>query len=517
MFSKLSIRQRLLIFGGVWLTVCTFLLTFYLVSQAKRALFENTIQRGQMAAERLSEEASLHLHAGNHQAVEELLEDTTRQEEILHATIEFDQLVFGKKVTVQEALISPKGMLLGEARYVRINGIRALSSEAKIGSPAQTHVLSDELLHLKKGVGHDQKNKVRIFLSVEPIFERMESLVRNVVIFFGIVLGFGFVLGWAVSAPVMFPLRRLARQAKDFTISEVEPLELNGSRQFDEIGLIWNSLSDMKHSLDCKTAEISQLKLGLENKVLKRTAILEQINDRLSEILRLKNDLILQLSHEVKTPLTALSGLVSNLRDGLVGPLSNRQRDYLERMDAVADHLKRLLSALLHFAISETRRLPLTCHAISIEEVTQKVLFAIEPIQREKGVACVIGDNLKSLFVFADQDRVEQILLNLIHNAIKASPEGSSVTINAQERENEVVISVRDTGLGMGSNLRGNVFQEPSFSDGKKGNGVGLYICRYLVELHGGNIWFHTIEGKGSTFFFTLPKALSLVGAEHEG
>ena len=74
MFSKLSIRQRLLIFGGVWLTVCTFLLTFYLVSQAKRAPFENAIQRGQMAVERLSEEASLHLHAGNHQAVKELLE-----------------------------------------------------------------------------------------------------------------------------------------------------------------------------------------------------------------------------------------------------------------------------------------------------------------------------------------------------------------------------------------------------------------------------------------------------------
>jgi signal transduction histidine kinase len=186
-------------------------------------------------------------------------------------------------------------------------------------------------------------------------------------------------------------------------------------------------------------------------------------------------------------------------------------------MDVLSKHLNKLLSALLHFAISETAKLPLDCCAFSIEDLTKKVLFAIEPIQREKGVSCVIGDDLKSAFVFADQERVEQILLNLIHNAIKASPKGSRININAKERKGDLVVSIEDAGIGMSPNKWENVFKEPSCTNGKNGNGVGLYICSYLVELHGGNIWFRTEEGKGSTFYFTLPKGLSLVGAENKG
>jgi signal transduction histidine kinase len=231
------------------------------------------------------------------------------------------------------------------------------------------------------------------------------------------------------------------------------------------------------------------------------------MNQRLNEILRLKNDLMLQLSHEVKTPLTALSNLLANLRDGLVDPLTDRQRDYLDRVTRLSDRIKRLLSALLHFAVAETGNIQLDRRPVSMAEMGQEVLIALQSIQEERRVQCVIAESMHGRYAFADRDRVEQILMNLVHNAIKASSAGSIVVIETQEIGNDLVVSVKDSGSGIRLSDQSRLFQEPLYPDRAHGNGIGLYISRYLVELHGGRIWFESQEGKGATFFFTLPKS----------
>lgn len=242
-------------------------------------------------------------------------------------------------------------------------------------------------------------------------------------------------------------------------------------------------------------------------KAQRQTVDLEKKHVHLSSILQNKNDLMLQLSHEVKTPLMALSSLISNLHDGVAGPVTDRQKTYFAHLKTLSRRMKHLLTTLLHFALAESGAIRLQQKQIYIMDVAQQVLFDLQPIREEQSVQCIIAESVRGTVAFADQDRVEQILLNLIHNAIKASSAGSTVIIEAEENEAELILSIKDSGLGIPQEDQKRLLQEPLYSGKSQEGGLGLYISRYLVELHGGRIWFHSQEGKGTTFHFTLPKA----------
>jgi signal transduction histidine kinase len=262
----------------------------------------------------------------------------------------------------------------------------------------------------------------------------------------------------------------------------------------------------MKRLLDRKTAEVARLQLKFEDTVRKRTSDLEEMNSRLCEVLRLKNDLILQLSHEVKTPIAALSGLVANLHDGYIGPVTDHQKEYFTRIKGISDRIKRLVTGLLQFAMAETGKIPLDRRPVEIANVAGEVLLLLQTIREERGVKCSIAGSMKGKVAYADPERLQQILLNLVHNAIKASPAGSEVVMEVQETVSELVVSVKDNGSGISPLEIPKILREPLYSGRAQGSGVGLYITRFLVELQGGRIWFETQEGKGTTVFFTLPR-----------
>jgi len=246
----------------------------------------------------------------------------------------------------------------------------------------------------------------------------------------------------------------------------------------------------------------------------RQTIDLEKKHDHLNSILQNKNELILQLSHEVKTPLMALCSLISNLHDGVVGPVTDHQKTYFAHLKTLSKRMKQVLTTLLHFAMAESGAIRLQQRQIRLLEVAQRVLFDLQPIREERAVQCIISDSVRGSVAFADQDRVEQILLNLIHNAIKASSSGSSVIIDAEENETELIIRIRDSGSGIPQAEQMRLLQEPLYSGKSQSGGLGLYISRYLVELHGGRIWFQTQEGSGATFFFTLPRVNPAVISE---
>jgi signal transduction histidine kinase len=508
--SKLSMRQRLLIFGAIWLAGCTLLLTLYLVSEARQSLLQSMVERSQTIATRLAEEASLHLHTGNREGVENLLKEVTKQPDVLMALIEQNGRAYGNQISNVERLSPPGGLVLKGSHLVRVDGFRAIETTVPILIPSQTDVLSDETL-FGRAKDSERQGQARIILSVEPIYAQLHRLVTKVMVFLGGVLFFGYLIGWLVSERMISPLNRLVEYAHISTPVEGSSTESSTPQTNHEIDLIWNSLTTMKHSLNRKTAEISRLQHDLEDTVRKRTADLTVLNQRLNEVLRLKNDLILQLSHEVKAPLTALSAFLENLRDGLVGPLTERQKDYLRRITHLSDRIKRLMSALLHYAIAETGNIQLDRRPVSISEMSKEVLMALQSFQEERGVTCVIAESIDGKSAFADQDRVEQVLMNLVHNAIKASPAGSDVVIETYEMGDDLVVSVKDSGPGICVSDQPRLLQVPLHSERKLGNGIGLYISRYLVELHGGRIWFESQEGNGTTFYFSLPKAQTSV------
>jgi signal transduction histidine kinase len=233
---------------------------------------------------------------------------------------------------------------------------------------------------------------------------------------------------------------------------------------------------------------------------------LEKKHHQVNSILNNKNYLIMQLAHELRTPLTGLICMVGNLNDEIVGPLTPRQKEYLTDITGATDRIKRLITDLLCFAMAEAGTLRLQPREIRIGDVIREVLNAVQAIQEQDRVQCAVGDSTQNKCAYADPDRLQQILLNLIHNAINASPSGSRVFIDARDGDCELIVSVRDSGPGISPEEQAKLLREPVLSGKSQGSGFGLYITRYLVELHGGKIWFDSKLGSGATFYFTLPK-----------
>jgi len=510
LYPPLSIRKRFVIFSAAWLVLCTILLTAYLVSQARHALIEIAVQRSQSIATSVAQEATLYLHAGDDRALVSFLNEVQKQPDVIAAMVEQDRHVWGRGVTRLEVLEDvaredSTGPSIA-ARLVRADGRLAIESREPIVMPKPSDVLSDQPLSIEAGALSTPSGYAVVIVSVERIFKEMDALVGQSMLFWVLVLGIGLLVGWFVSGVMVSPLRQLADSAHQWTIGSEEATRPSSALAGDdEIRSLWASLTAMKHALDQKTTEIARLQGNVEDTVRKQMADLQGMNCRLSEILALKNDLLLQVSHEVKTPLTALSGLVSNLRDGVVGDLTGRQQEYLAKITATMNQIKRLLTTLLEFAMAETGKVQLVLRPIELTGLAHEVLDALQPLQDEKGVACVIANSMQGQWAVGDHDRVRQILLNLVHNAVKASRPRSTVSLDAHTAGSEVTVSVRDSGLGISPADRATLFRQPvpSGSD-PPGSGVGLYICRYLVELHGGRIWFESDEGKGTAFFFTL-------------
>lgn len=507
----MGFRARFLVLGAAWMILCTVLLTAYLISQARYALLEIALQHGLSVASGVAKEAAIYLHAGDGRALEQLLREASKQPDVIAATVERDGRTWGREISRIEGF-QPRWSggipnAFGDAaRLVKADNHRAIETRTPIVIRQSSDVLSDQTapgLSLELRIlGH-----AVVIVSVERIFAQMDALVARSIGVWALLLGAGLLAGWLISGMMVSPLRRLADSARVWTGVDQTPSDSSPRPTYqDEIGSLWGSLTAMKHALDRKTHEVARLQGSFDDAVRLHTADLQDMNRRLSDIIALKNDLLLQVSHEVKTPLTALASLVSNLYDGVTGELTPRQKKYLAQVMATTNQIKHLLTTLLEFAMAETGKIHLDRRVVDINVLVESALDVLQPFQEERGISCVVSESLLGARVVADPDRVQQVLLNLIHNAIKASSPGSTVVIDARTEGSELTISVRDSGPGVRPSERASLLRQPLPSGSRRhGGGVGLYICRYLVELHGGRIWFESEVGNGATFYFTLP------------
>jgi two-component system phosphate regulon sensor histidine kinase PhoR len=219
-----------------------------------------------------------------------------------------------------------------------------------------------------------------------------------------------------------------------------------------------------------------------------------------------RRDFVSNVSHELRTPLASLKALTETLQEGaLEDPPAARR--FLLRMDHEIDNLTQLVQELLELSRIESGRVPLKTASL---EPCDLVSPAVErmTLQAERAGVHLSLDCARGLpRVNADPDRIEQVLVNLIHNAIKFTPPGGEIQVSAGQAHDAIVFAVRDTGVGIEAEVLPRIFErfykvDPSRSG--KGTGLGLSIARHLVEAHGGKIWAESQPGKGSTFFFSL-------------
>lgn len=224
-----------------------------------------------------------------------------------------------------------------------------------------------------------------------------------------------------------------------------------------------------------------------------------------------RRDFVSNISHELRTPLASLRAVVETLQDGALEDPPVAQR-FLERAEREVDTLTQMVEELLELSRIESGQVPLQLSATSVADL---FLVPMERLrtQAERGEIALILNLPGDLpHVLADVDRMQQVVTNLLHNAIKFTPPGGSITITASfnESADEVVMAVADTGAGIPKEDLPRIFErfykiDRSRTRRQEGTGLGLAIARHLVQAHNGRIWANSKEGKGSTFYFSLP------------
>jgi signal transduction histidine kinase len=233
-----------------------------------------------------------------------------------------------------------------------------------------------------------------------------------------------------------------------------------------------------------------------------------QMAEKLEQVEAMRRQLVGDVSHELRTPLSAIKGSMEGLIDGVLPATPETYQQIRQE----ADRLARLVDDLQELSRVEAGAYSLEKHPTSVVKLIQVVLNRLSPQASTKNIVIhqEIPDDLPSVLV--DADRITQVLINLVGNAVQYTPAGGEVTLSAERKAKEVLISVADTGIGIPAEHLAHLFTRFYRVDKSRsrqaggGSGIGLTIARYMVEAHGGRIWAESNgDGKGSTFNFTLP------------
>ena len=220
-----------------------------------------------------------------------------------------------------------------------------------------------------------------------------------------------------------------------------------------------------------------------------------------------RRELIGNISHELRTPLAGIKAMVETLHDGAIDD-KEAAGDFLARIDSEVDRLTQLVAELTELSRIETGKTELKKEAVNLNQLIDEAIAQLSPQAKRQKLSIARESAADLPSVPADKDRVQQVIANLVHNAIKFTPAGGRITITSRALEGSVVINVVDTGIGISKEDLPRVFER--FYKGDKartgeGTGMGLAIAKHVIEAHGGNIWVQSEEGKGATFSFSLP------------
>lgn len=271
--------------------------------------------------------------------------------------------------------------------------------------------------------------------------------------------------------------------------------------------------SQLEQRVSERTAELAHRVSEVETLNSTMVSLMEDLQaavEKAESADRLKSAFLATMSHELRTPLNSIIGFSGILLQKMVGPLSDEQEKQLKMVQDSARHLLELINDVLDISKIEADQLVISCEPFDMQTAIQKSIDRIKPMIEKKGLKFTSTVSPQLGEINADRRRVEQILLNLLNNAVKFTEQGE-VILNCQLDGNQVVTSVSDTGIGISSEDLPTLFKpfrqiDTGITRQYEGTGLGLSICKRLVELMGGDIWVESELGKGSTFTFSLPR-----------
>jgi signal transduction histidine kinase/CheY-like chemotaxis protein len=288
----------------------------------------------------------------------------------------------------------------------------------------------------------------------------------------------GVMLSWALVGPIKTMRARLAAIASGDFSGHVEVPNR------DELG-------DLAADLNRMNDELGRLYRDLENTS------------------RHKSEFLANISHELRTPLNAVIGFSEVLGDRLVGDLNKKQAAYVADIHASGRHLLTLINDILDLSKIEAGRMELRITHVALADLLQHALALLGDRATRQGIRLSLEVGPNAGDIEADERMVKQVLFNLLSNGLKFTPRGGHVHVSARSAGDDLVVSVRDDGIGIAHEDQSRIFEEfvqVRTPRSQEGTGLGLALSRRLVELHGGHLWVESIPGRGSTFTFSLPR-----------
>jgi len=223
-----------------------------------------------------------------------------------------------------------------------------------------------------------------------------------------------------------------------------------------------------------------------------------------------KSEFLANMSHELRTPLNAIIGFSEVLQEKLFGDVNEKQEDYLNDIHSSGKHLLGLINDILDLSKVEAGRMELDLAKFDVASALSNAMTLVRERAQRHNVALKMTTDPELGEVMADERKLKQILVNLLTNAVKFTPDGGSIDVTARREPDGLVFAVRDTGIGIAPEDHEAVFEEfrqvgRDYTKKQEGTGLGLTLTKKFVELHGGRIWVESEPGKGSTFTFTIP------------
>jgi len=262
-----------------------------------------------------------------------------------------------------------------------------------------------------------------------------------------------------------------------------------------------------KETMDLLQTFATQSALAIQNARLFRE--IEEKSRELEIASKHKSDFLANMSHELRTPLNAILGYTELILDKIYGEVPEKIHEVLERLEKNGHHLLGLINNVLDLSKIEAGRLILSLNEYSMNEVVQAALTSVETLAAEKKLELKVMVPTDLATGKGDEQRIAQVLLNLLGNAIKFTEKGE-VSVEVAASNETFLVSVSDTGSGLSEADQNKIFEDFQQADssstrGKDGTGLGLSIAKRIIEMHGGHIWVESTLGKGSTFWFQLP------------
>ncbi|MDY6993229.1 MAG: ATP-binding protein, partial [Pseudomonadota bacterium] len=349
-----------------------------------------------------------------------------------------------------------------------------------------------QLVHIKPLISSFNLDWLIVVVVPEADFmAQIDANTRLTILLSLVALVLATLFGIFTSRWIVHPILRLNQAAKKLSQGDwAQTLPVTRSDELGELAKSFNSMAkQLKESFD----------------------ILEAKNADLRRLDQLKNEFLANTSHELRTPLNGIIGIADSLLDGATGPLPEQTRANLMMIIVSGRRLANLVNNILDFSKLRHKNIELQTKPVGIRELGEVVFTLSRPLVNQKNIHFINKISPEMPPVMADENRLQQILHNLVSNAVKFTESGQ-IEISAQLRGEEVVVCIRDTGIGIAEDKFASIFESFEQGDGSTarlygGTGLGLAITKRLVELHGGHIWVESTVGVGSRFFFTLPKA----------